>query len=108
MSEGPEPQPIWKVPLPKGSQGPYQVFVNGVPQQQGADYELRGHALHFRRPLAKEGKLGLGRWFLGAFGIGTYRQNDSVDVSYMHEGRERLATGLDIIAPPGGPESSRP
>ena len=34
----------------------------------------RGGVLVFDRPLDKEGKLGFWRWFLGAWGIGTYRQ----------------------------------
>ena len=35
-----------------------------------------------------------------AFSIrGVYRKNDSVDVQYRAGGRERLATGLDIVGP---------
>jgi hypothetical protein len=74
--------------------------VNGVPQTQGVDYELRAHALEFDRPLAKEGRLGALRWagiFLGLFG--TYRKNDSVDVQYSVNGRPQIATYLDIVAP---------
>jgi hypothetical protein len=77
--------------------------VNGVPQAEGRDYDLVGRELHFDRPLAKEGKLGAGRWtamFLGLFG--TYRQNDSVDVQYTLAGRDAVATALDIIPPPEG------
>ena len=90
----------WLVPLPPGAEPPYRVFVNGVPQQEGADYELEGHALAFSRPLAKEGRLGFWRWlamFLALFG--TYRQNDSVDVQYRLHGHDRVATGLEIVSP---------
>ena len=90
----------WTVPLPPGAEPPYRVFVNGVPQQEGEDYTVEGHALVFGRWLEKEGKLGLGRWtamFLGLFG--TYRKNDSVDVQYTLAGETRLATGLDIVPP---------
>jgi hypothetical protein len=93
-------EPRWTVPLPRGAERPYRVFVNGVPQQEGVDYTVERHALVFRKHLEKEGKLGLGRWtamFLGLFG--TYRKNDSVDVQYMLAGRQRLATGLDIVPP---------
>jgi hypothetical protein len=31
------------------------------------------------------------RWLVGAFGIGTYRQDDSVDVRYERDGRGRVA-----------------
>jgi hypothetical protein len=90
----------WLVPLPRGAERPYRVFVNGVPQQEGRDYEVEGHALVFRRPLAKEGRLGFWRWLLMFLSIaGTYRQNDSVDVQYRLAGQERVATGLDIVPP---------
>ena len=90
----------WKVPLPRGAERPYRVFVNGVPQAEGTDYAVEGHALVFSKPLAKEGKLGAFRWtaiFLGLFG--TYRKNDSVDVQYTIAGHDRLAVGLDIVPP---------
>lgn len=93
----------WTVPLPRGAEPPYRVFVNGVPQRQGIDYAIEGHALVFSKPLAKEGKIGVWRWtaiFLGLFG--TYRKNDSVDVQYRMAGRDLVATGLDIVPPEGG------
>jgi hypothetical protein len=89
----------WRVPLPRGAEPPYRVFVNGVPQQEGSDYVVSSHELHFSRPLEKE-RLGLGRWtaiFLGLFG--TYGKNDSVDVQYRLGGRDAVATGLEIIPP---------
>jgi hypothetical protein len=33
---------------------PFRVFVNGVPQREGSDYELNGKELVFDRPLDKE------------------------------------------------------
>jgi hypothetical protein len=93
----------WTVPLPAGAEPPYRVFVNGVPQREGSDYELRGGALVFPRHLEKEGRLGFWRWtamFLALFG--TYRKNDSVDVEYTTGGQRRLATYLDIVPPPEG------
>jgi hypothetical protein len=92
----------WRVPLPRGAEPPYRVYVNGVPQHEGDDYRVVGHELHFTRPLEKE-RLGLGRWtaiFLGLFG--SYGKNDSVDVQYKLGGRDALATGLDIVAPGDG------
>ena len=74
----------------------FRVFVNGVAQQPGADYRVEGRTLVFERELRKEGKLGFWRWFMGAFGIGTYRQNDSVDVQYEVGGRPQVAEALDI------------
>jgi len=72
------------------------VYVNGVHQERGVDYEVRGRRLVFEAELRKEGQLGLWRWFLGAWGIGTYRQNDSVDLRYEINGRPQVAEGLDI------------
>ena len=89
----------WRVRLPRGVREPYTVFLNGVRQQQGTDYEVRRGVLEFDKPLAKEGKLGAGRWFLGAWGIGTYRKNDTVDVAWEIDGQPRVAHALDIEKP---------
>ncbi len=92
----------WTVPLPPGAEPPYRVFVNGVPQTDGEDYEVAGHALEFERELRKEGRIGFWRWTLMFFSImGTYRRNDSVDVEYSQRGTRRLVVGLDIVQPEG-------
>jgi hypothetical protein len=91
--------PRWRVPLPRGAEGPFRVFLNGVPQREGQDYEVGDGELLFAKPLEKE-RLGVGRWtaiFLGLWG--SYGKNDSVDVQYRLGGRETVATGLEIIAP---------
>ena len=84
------------VKLPPTVSAPFDVYVNGVHQTAGEDFEVRDGALVFGRELKKEGKLGFWRWFLGAWGVGTYRQNDSVDVRYERAGRPVLLEGLDI------------
>jgi hypothetical protein len=84
------------VRLPRHVPDEFEVFVNGVRQLPGVDYEVEGRTLVFERELKKEGRLGLWRWFLGAWGIGTYRQNDSVDVKYEVRGMPQLAEGLAI------------
>jgi hypothetical protein len=81
------------------------VYVNGVRQELGVDYKLVDRRLVFQRELKKEGKLGFWRWFLGAWGVGTYRQNDSVDVSFDRDGRPALVEGLDIEPEPSAPGS---
>ena len=89
----------WRVPLPRGAQPPYRVFVNGVPQREGDDYAVVGRELHFFAPLEKE-RLGMGRWAAIFFGLfGSYGKNDSVDVQYRLAGRDVVATALDIIPP---------
>jgi len=84
------------VRLPSSVREPFQVFVNGVPQQVGTDYKINGRDLIFDRELVKEGRVSMWRWIVGAFGVGTYRRNDSVDVRYEIGGQPRLAQSLDI------------
>lgn len=87
----------WIVPLPSSVQEPFEVFVNGVRQEPGVDYEVRGRELRFDKPLAKEGRLGAVRWLSIFLGVaGTYRQNDSVDVVYEAGGRRVVATALPL------------
>jgi hypothetical protein len=87
-----------RVTLPKAVGASYEVYVNGVRQEEGSDFVRDGGELVFERKLAKEGKLGVLRWTSLFLGIaGTYRQNDSVDVVYDVGGRRFVATGLPII-----------
>ena len=75
---------------------PYEVYLNGVRQQLGVDYSVREGALVFQRELRKD-KISGWRWLLGAWGVGTYRQNNSVDVRYVaRDGSPRVAEALDI------------
>jgi hypothetical protein len=98
-----------RVTLPRGVGSSYEVYVNGVRQQQGVDFVREGGELVFRRPLAKEGKLGSWRWMSLFLGIaGTYRQNDSVDVVYDIDGRRVVATGLPITPDETGEEPVDP
>jgi hypothetical protein len=84
------------VKLPREVRGPYEVYLNGVRQELGADYLVREGALVFERALRKDHISGW-RWLLGAWGVGTYRQNDSVDVRYeASDGSPRVAEGLEI------------
>jgi hypothetical protein len=86
-----------RVELPPDALPPFQVFVNGVPQEHGRDYRIEGRALVFERRLAEEGKLGFWRWLSLLLGVaGTYRQNDSVDVVYDRGGRRVVASKLPI------------
>jgi hypothetical protein len=85
-----------RVRLPRDLRGPYEVYLNGVPQRAGVDYQVREGALVFARELRKD-RISGWRWLLGAWGVGTYRQNDSVDVRYeAADGSPRVAEGLEI------------
>ena len=91
-----------RVNLPIQVRPPFEVYVNGVVQREGVDFEYRDGALLFDRSLGKEGKLGFWRWFIGAFGIGTYRRNDQVDVAWDSSAGPRVAHALDITPPEHG------
>ena len=82
--------------LPPQVQRPFTVYVNGVPQQEGADYRVEGRELVFDRDLPQD-KVGVWRWALGAIGIGTYRDDHSVDVRYeLPDGRPMVAERLPV------------
>lgn len=76
-------------------QGAFEVFVNGVPQRPGVDFDQVGARLVFRRELAREGRLGFWRWVSMGLGIaGTYRKHDSVDLVY-ESGGQRTVVSLE-------------
>ena len=84
------------VKLPREVRSPFEVYLNGVRQQLGSDYQVREGTLVFERELRKD-KISGWRWLLGAWGVGTYRQDDSVDVRYeAADGSPRVAEALEI------------
>jgi hypothetical protein len=86
-----------RVTLPAEVAEPFEVYLNGVRQEPGRDFEVEDGALVFERRLAHEGRLGFWRWLSLFLGVaGTYRQNDSVDVVYQSGGRRVVASGLPI------------
>jgi hypothetical protein len=85
-----------KVRLPRDVRTPYDVYLNGVQQQLGVDFSVQEGSLVFEKDLRKD-KISGWRWLLGAWGVGTYRQDDSVDVRYeAADGSPRVAEGLEI------------
>jgi hypothetical protein len=80
-----------QVELPDGFTGSFQVFVNGVEQRAGSDFDRIGQTLVFHRELAPEGRLGFWRWLSLFLGVaGTYRRNDTVDIVYTDGGSRRV------------------
>jgi hypothetical protein len=85
-----------RVKLPAGAETPYAVFVNGVEQGEGSDYDVRAGEIVFKRQIVKE-KVGTGRWlamYLGLFG--TYRKNETVDLQFERGGRTELISDLPV------------
>jgi hypothetical protein len=91
----------WSVTLPPGVRPPFEVYVNGVPQELGADYRISGGELRFERELVSQ-RLGLWAWLVGFWGIGTYKRNDEVDVRYEIDGQPMVAHALKITPPAAG------
>ena len=85
-----------RVRLPRGAEPPIRVYVNGVEQTEGSDYELGPDHVVFARSIVKE-TVTPGRWmamYLGLFG--TYRKTETVDVEYRLRGKVELAADVEI------------
>ena len=87
------PAESW-IDLPAYVETPLEVYVNGIVQQPGVDFELAERALVFPRELVPEVKMSRRQWALVTVGIGNYRKHDNVDVIYEKDGRRLVATGL--------------
>ncbi len=73
----------------------FEVYLSGVQQQPDVDYQLDGRTLVFDRTLRND-RISGWRWLLGAWGVGTYRQDDTIDIRYNLDGESRLAHALAI------------
>ncbi len=94
------PQQRTRALLPRDVTRPFEVFVNGVPQREGPDFTVDGPSLVFERDLRTEGKLGIWRWTAIMVGvIGTYRQNDSVDIVYTRGGGQKAVASKLPLEP---------
>jgi hypothetical protein len=85
-----------RVKLPRGAEPPFAVFINGVEQTEGTDYNVRAGEIVFTRPIVKE-KVGACRWlamYLGLFG--TYRKNETIDIQFTRSGKVELADDLPV------------
>ena len=86
-----------RVRLPAGAEPPFTVFINGVEQSQGADYEIEGGEVIFTRPIVKE-KIGTSRWLAMYLGLwGTYRKNETVDLQFHRGGKVGLISDLPVV-----------
>ena len=84
-----------RIDLPSHVPDRFEVFVGGVRQEPGRDYEVIGRSVYFPRPIAQEGKLPWWRWASMWLGIaGTYRKHEAVDLVYEQGGRRQVETGL--------------
>jgi hypothetical protein len=87
-----------RVRLPRGAEPPIRVYVNGVEQVRGRDYDIRAGEIVFRRSIVKEGRVGGARWaamYLGLFG--TYRKHETIDVEYRLGGQTKLLSDARVV-----------
>src|SRR3954468_9995115 len=84
-----------RIELPEHVPPAFEVYVGGVRQLPGRDFDVQGRTLVFPRPIAQEGTLGFWRWASMWLGIaGTYRKHEAVDIVYTVDGRREVETGL--------------
>jgi hypothetical protein len=86
-----------RVRIPNGAEEPLTVFINGVEQREGTDYEIEGQEIRFAGPIVKE-RINTGRWlamYLGLFG--TYRKDEKVDLEFSRGGKVELRSDLPVI-----------
>jgi hypothetical protein len=87
-----------RVPLPAHVRRPFQVFVNGVPKREGADFEVRGNQLVFAEVLVQPRQMTM-RSYARLMFWGRYKTEHSVDVAFDADGRRVVASGLEILPP---------
>ena len=87
-----------RVTLPSDLQRPFQVFVNGIEQQEGRDYEVHGGTLVFDRELVAPRQDTMKTYARLMF-WGRYKTEHSVDVAYAVNGHQRVASKLPISPP---------
>jgi hypothetical protein len=84
-----------RVELPPHIPPTFEVYISGVRQEPGRDFQVEGRSLVFSRPVEQEGRLGFWRWASMWLGIaGTYRKHEAVDIAYETAGRREVETGL--------------
>ena len=95
--EGATSSGLSRADLPPDVRRPFEVYVNGVRQEEGRDFRVEGRTLVFPRSLEREGRLGTWKWLRMLLGIaGSYGRNDSVDIVYARGDRRAVATGLPL------------
>ena len=87
-----------RVCIPAGARRPFQVFVNGVAQSEGVDFELRGTQVVFNRVLTPP-HAWTPRTYLRSMLAGRYETEHTVDITYDSETGSSVAHGLPVLPP---------
>jgi len=90
-----------RVKIPVGAEPPFTVFINGVEQTEGEDFNIEDRELVFTRPIVKE-EMGTSRWLAMYLGLwGTYRKDEKVDIQFQRDGKTEHVADLDVVPYPG-------
>ena len=88
-----------RVAIPIDVRRPFQVFLNGVAQQEGTDFELRGTDLVINRELIPPH-----RWtpwtYLRTMFAGRYQTEHSVDLTYQAAAWQPAVANNLTVRPP--------
>ena len=85
-----------RVKIPAGAERPYTVYINGVEQTEGEDFNVEDRELVFTRPIVKE-EMGTSRWLAMYLGLwGTYRKDEKVDLQFHRQGKIELVPDLPV------------
>lgn len=82
--------------LPQGAEEPIVVFINGVAQTAGVDYNVNGNDILFTREIIKEEKSRRRKMIMLIGVVGFYTKNETVDVQFQRNGKTELAADLAV------------
>jgi hypothetical protein len=89
-----------RVPLPPDTTRPFQVYVNGLLQTEGSDFEVRGAELVFAKDLIPP-RRDTAKTYARLMFWGRYKPEHHVDVAYEVAGIKRVASKLPVLPPAG-------
>jgi hypothetical protein len=69
------------------------VFVNGVPLQEGQDYEVLTDRIHLTTPVRRRTSVSLVGKVLLSLGVGVYNKGDVVDVQVRRGAQTQVIRG---------------
>jgi hypothetical protein len=87
-----------RVALPANAERPFQVFVNGVPKQEGVDFEVSGANLVFAGELVPPRRM-TAKSYARLMFWGRYKTEHSVDLVFHRGGNRAIANSLAILPP---------
>jgi hypothetical protein len=90
-----------RVKIPVNAEPPFVIYINGVEQTEGEDFNIEDREVAFTRPIVKE-EMGTSRWLAMYLGLwGTYRKDEKVDIQFQRGGKTELVADLPIVPYPG-------